>query len=84
MAAVTSELIGEQLTRMFDEMRALKADVTDLKGKVATKKQLGLVWRSLELKIELGLDQQHDAVGELKRSVAALEARVKTLEERPR
>jgi ubiquinone biosynthesis protein UbiJ len=31
---------------------------------------------------QLGLDQQHAAVAELKRSVAALEARVKALEER--
>jgi hypothetical protein len=44
---------------------------------------VAIVWRSLELKIELGLDQQHDAVAELKRLVAALEARVKALEGRP-
>jgi ubiquinone biosynthesis protein UbiJ len=83
MAEVTLELLGEQLTRVFEEMRALKAEITDLRDKVATKEQLGLVWRSLELKIDLGVDQQHDAVAELKRSVAALEARVKALEERP-
>ena len=83
MGEVTLELVGEQLTRLFEEMRALRAEVADLKDKVATKEQVAIVWRSLELKIELGLDREHDAVADLKRSVAALEARVKALEERP-
>jgi hypothetical protein len=82
MGEVT-EFVGEQLTRLFEEMRGLKAEVAELKDTVATKEQLGLVWRSLELKIELWLERDHDAVAELKRSVAALEARVKALEERP-
>lgn len=83
MGEATPELVGEQLTRLFEEMRALRAEVGDLKDKVATKEQVAIVWRSLELKIELGLDREHEAVADLKRSVAALEARVKALEERP-
>jgi chromosome segregation ATPase len=83
MAEVTLELLGEQLTRLFEEMRALRAEVTDLKDKVATKEQVAIVWRSLELKLELELDRERDSMAELKRSVAALEVRVKALEERP-
>ena len=85
MAEVTLELVGEQLTRLFEEMRCDEGSSgrEHLKDKVATKEQVAIVWRSLELKIELGLDREHEAVADLKRSVAALEARVKALEERP-
>ena len=83
MGEVTLELVGEQLTRLFEEVRELKAEVAELKDTVATKEQLGLVWRSVELKIELWLERDHDTVAELRRSVAALEARLKALEERP-
>ncbi len=77
-------MVGEQLTRLFEEMRALRGPRSAIgSDKVATKEQVAIVWRSLELKIELGLDREHEAVADLKRSVAALEARVKALEERP-
>jgi ubiquinone biosynthesis protein UbiJ len=83
MVEVTLEFLGEQLTRLFEEVRGLSERLERLETVVATKEQLGLVWRSLELKLELGLDRTHDTVAELQRSVAALEARVKALEERP-
>jgi hypothetical protein len=83
---VTLEFLGEQLARLFEELRGVNGlldRVESAVDKLATKEQVAIVWRSLELKIELGLDQQHDAVAELKRLVAALEARVKALEGRP-
>jgi ubiquinone biosynthesis protein UbiJ len=86
MAEGTLELLGEQLTRPFEELRGVNGRLDRLESaldKLATKEQVAIVWRSLELKVELGLEQHHDAVAELKRSVAALEARVRALEERP-
>jgi hypothetical protein len=60
MPEVTLEFLGEQLTRLFEELRGVNGRLDRVESavdKLATKEQVAIVWRSLELKIELGLDQ---------------------------
>jgi hypothetical protein len=86
MAEVTLEFLGEQAhPPVRGASRRQRAARSGRKRGRQTRHQGASGHRLAQprAQISLGLDQQQDAVAELKCLVAALEARVKALEERP-
>jgi regulator of replication initiation timing len=85
MAEVTLELLGEQMTRLFEEQRALRVEMQELgnrldrlEARTVTKGDIVALFRGLEFKIEAWHETQEGQGDRL----ARLERRVKALEEK--
>ena len=76
MAEVTLELLGEQMTRMFERLSQIEARLAGLEAadaRAVTKGDVVALFRGLELKIEAWQDGQEDRFAKLERRVRALE-----------
>jgi thiamine monophosphate kinase len=83
MSEISLELLGRLVTEVLDGQREIKTRLARIEETLATKEQLGLVWRSLELKLELHAERQRDATAELTARLERPEVRVAALEARP-